>query len=142
MTEFQTSLGAYLRTEREMRGMSLSELAAETRVPETTLQHIEADRFDDLPGEVFVRGFLRAYARAVELDPDRILELLDRPAPSPTLPLLPPPSFSLRRRRLATPALVLVLLLAVALITLILWRPMAGPSISATVPTPFVGTTG
>jgi cytoskeletal protein RodZ len=34
---------------------------------------MEADHFDDLPGEVFTRGFLKAYARAVGLSPDDVL---------------------------------------------------------------------
>ena len=38
-----------------------------------SVERIEADRFDELPGEVFVRGFLRAYARALEVSPDDIL---------------------------------------------------------------------
>lgn len=34
---------------------------------------MEADHFDDLPGEVFTRGFLKAYAKAVGLSPDEVL---------------------------------------------------------------------
>jgi cytoskeletal protein RodZ len=44
-----------------------------TRIPAHRLEAIEHDRFDDLPGEVFVRGFLRSYAQAVGLGPQDIL---------------------------------------------------------------------
>ena len=67
------SLGAHLRQSRERRGMSVPELSRITRIPMASLEAIEADRFDELPGEVFVRGFLRAYAQAVRILPAEIL---------------------------------------------------------------------
>ena len=67
------SIGRYLRGAREARGMSVEEIARATRIPMSSLERIEADHFDDLPGEVFVRGFLRAYARAVSLPVDDVL---------------------------------------------------------------------
>ncbi len=69
------SIGARLRYERELRGLSLEEVARATRIPLVSLERVEADRFDDLPGEVFVRGFLRAHARAIGVDPDEVLAL-------------------------------------------------------------------
>lgn len=74
-TDAPLSVGARLRYERELRGMSLEEVARATRIPLVSLERVEADRFDDLPGEVFVRGFLRAHARAIGLDPDEVLAL-------------------------------------------------------------------
>ena len=67
------SIGAYLRRERELRHVSLEELVQITRVPLKMLQRIEEDRFDELPGEVFARGFLRSYARALGLDCEDVL---------------------------------------------------------------------
>jgi len=67
------SLGAYLRHERELRGMSVEEIARATRIPNASIERIESDRFDDLPGEVFVRGFLRSYAKALGISPDEIV---------------------------------------------------------------------
>lgn len=69
------AIGARLRHERELRGMSLEEVARATRIPLASLERVEADRFDDLPGEVFVRGFLRSYARAIGVEPDEILAI-------------------------------------------------------------------
>ncbi len=68
-----TSVGQHLRELREARRMSIAEVSRATRVPIASVERIEADRFDELPGEVFVRGFLRAYARAVEVPPDDVL---------------------------------------------------------------------
>ena len=71
-TENQT-LGSYLREQRERRQMSAAELSRITRIPQASLEAIESDRFDELPGEVFVRGFLKAYAQAVTLIPADVL---------------------------------------------------------------------
>ncbi|MDX2055919.1 MAG: helix-turn-helix domain-containing protein [Polyangiaceae bacterium] len=67
------TLGTYLREHRESRRMSVEEIARATRVPASSLERLESDRFDELPGEVFVRGFLKSYARAVGLNPDEVL---------------------------------------------------------------------
>jgi transcriptional regulator with XRE-family HTH domain len=67
------TIGARLRHERELLGMSLEEVARATRIPAPSLERIESDRYDDLPGEVFVRGFLKSYARTVGLDADEVL---------------------------------------------------------------------
>ena len=71
-TENQT-LGSYLREQRDRRAMSVAELSRVTRIPQASLEAIESDRFDELPGEVFVRGFLKAYAQAVALIPADVL---------------------------------------------------------------------
>jgi hypothetical protein len=56
--------------------MSLDQLAAVTKIPRPQLELLEADRYEELPGMVFVKGFLRCCARALELDPDTVLGLL------------------------------------------------------------------
>ncbi len=55
--------------------MSVEEVARATRVPMSSIERIEADLFDELPGEVFVRGFLKAYARALGLSAEEVLAL-------------------------------------------------------------------
>ena len=67
------SIGRYLKRAREGRSMSVEEISRATRIPVPSIERIEADHFDDLPGEVFVRGFLKAYARAVSLSVDDVL---------------------------------------------------------------------
>lgn len=68
-----TSFGASLRRERELRGVSLQEIAASTKIGVSMLQAIEDDRFDKLPQGLFVRGFVREYARFLALDEQKIL---------------------------------------------------------------------
>jgi cytoskeletal protein RodZ len=67
------SIGRYLKRTREERAMSMEEISRATRIPIASIECIEADHFDDLPGEVFARGFLKAYARAVALPVEEVL---------------------------------------------------------------------
>jgi cytoskeletal protein RodZ len=67
------SIGKYLRKRRESRAMSVEEVSRATRIPIASLERLENDHYDDLPGEVFVRGFLKAYARAVALPVEDVL---------------------------------------------------------------------
>lgn len=68
--------GAYIRAQRKRLGMSLDQLAALTKIPRRQLEALEDDRYADLPGLVFAKGFLRCCARALDLDPDAVIGLL------------------------------------------------------------------
>lgn len=67
------TVGTLLKQHRDLRQMTLPEVSRVTRIPVPTLASIEADRFDDLPGEVFVRGFLKSFAVAVGASPQEAL---------------------------------------------------------------------
>jgi cytoskeletal protein RodZ len=67
------TVGQYLRDLREQRKMSVEEVSRVTRVPMASVERMETDRFDELPGEVFVRGFLKSYARALSVPADDVL---------------------------------------------------------------------
>ncbi len=69
-----------MRKTREDRGLSLLEAEQATRIRRVFLQAIEDERFDDLPGEVYGRGFVRSYARFLGLDPDALLDEYPRAA--------------------------------------------------------------
>jgi cytoskeletal protein RodZ len=66
------TVGTTLRRQRDKKRMGLAEVSRVTRIPVATLEAIEQDHFDDLPGEVFVKGFLKSYARAVGLVADDV----------------------------------------------------------------------
>ncbi|KIG13353.1 putative membrane protein [Enhygromyxa salina] len=74
--EGHQSPGPYLQAQRKRRGMSLEQLAAVTKIPRGQLELLEADRYEELPGMVFTKGFLRCCARSLDLDPDTVLGLL------------------------------------------------------------------
>lgn len=65
--------GATLRLERERQGLTTAAAAATLRLPEKILVHMEAGRFDQLPGETFARGYVRSYASMLGLDPTRLV---------------------------------------------------------------------
>jgi cytoskeletal protein RodZ len=70
------TVGEKLKSARARRGMSLSDLAAETRVPMRHLESIERSEFSALPGHTYTVGFVRSYARAVALDDIAIVNAL------------------------------------------------------------------
>jgi len=83
------SLGTWLRTQREARGVSLREIADASKISLRYLEALERDRFDVLPAPVFTRGFLKEYARVVGLDADEVVNLYLLAADE-TPPELPP----------------------------------------------------
>jgi cytoskeleton protein RodZ len=69
-----TAMGAFgdrLRREREMRGITLDEITESTKISRRHLEALEGEHFDQLPGGVFNKGFVRAYARFLGLDEDQ-----------------------------------------------------------------------
>ncbi|HLL16927.1 MAG TPA: helix-turn-helix domain-containing protein [Pyrinomonadaceae bacterium] len=61
----ESSLGTRLRQAREARGVSLRELSDQTRIARRYLEAIEADDYKELPGGIFNRSFIKAYAKGV-----------------------------------------------------------------------------
>ncbi|HEY2728447.1 MAG TPA: helix-turn-helix domain-containing protein [Polyangia bacterium] len=70
--------GISLRRARQDRALTLGEIAASTKVPRTALELIEEGSLDGLPADVFVRGFIRSYARAVGMSELQPLAQFDR----------------------------------------------------------------
>jgi cytoskeletal protein RodZ len=68
-----TPFGEHLKREREMRGVSLEEISAATRISTRFLDAIEREQWDQLPGGVFNRGFIRAIGRFLGLDEDSLV---------------------------------------------------------------------
>ena len=73
-TGLMGSFGENLRREREMRGVTLQEISAATKISVRFLKSIENEEFSKLPGGLFSRSFVRAYARYLGLDEDPLLE--------------------------------------------------------------------
>ena len=67
------SFGSWLRRQRELREISLRDIAERTKISLRYLEAMEDDRFDLLPAPVFAKGFLREYARYVGLSPDEVV---------------------------------------------------------------------
>lgn len=112
----ETGLGERLVTSRVARGLALEDVVQVLRLPATTLQALESDCHEKLPAPVFVRGYLRAYARLLEMDGEALVAEYNRLAVTSTPVLTPVPEV----RRTAGHDLYLrgaAALLAVAMVT-------------------------
>jgi cytoskeletal protein RodZ len=69
-----STLGEKLRQAREERGISISEVAEQTRISSLYLKSIEDDNYKPLPGCIFNKGFVRSYAKYVGLDEQEALQ--------------------------------------------------------------------
>lgn len=68
------SVGQFLRAERHGKNIALEKIVSETRISVDILRAIEREDYRHLPAEVYVKGFLRAYARALEIDGDEVVK--------------------------------------------------------------------
>lgn len=69
--------GKQLREAREARGLTLPETAIKLHLHQRMLRALEADDYDQLPSPIYVRGYLRNYARLLDLDPEHIVAAYD-----------------------------------------------------------------
>ncbi|MGH9545967.1 MAG: helix-turn-helix domain-containing protein [Terriglobales bacterium] len=84
------SFGARLKREREQRKITLDDIAVSTKIGTRFLVAIEEDHFDQLPGGIFNKGFVRAYARYLGIDETQAIADFVV-ASGPSLPESPPP---------------------------------------------------
>jgi transcriptional regulator with XRE-family HTH domain len=106
------SFGARVRQHRERRGVTVAEIAEQTKIKASLLAGLERDDISQWPAGIFRRAYVRAYATAIGFDPDEAVreflavypEPVEAPAPAP------PPRAGLRalfeslRRRPVAPA--------------------------------------
>jgi cytoskeleton protein RodZ len=93
------SFGENLRRERELRGVSLRDIADATKISVRFLEALEKGRLDLLPGGLFARAFVKQYARHLGLDVDRTVadflyaypDAVPEKAPTPPAPRTPFP---------------------------------------------------
>ena len=69
-TQAPDRIGTQLRAAREIKGLSLEQVAAETRIPQRHLVAMESGDFAKLPGRTYAIGFARTYAKTLGLDQD------------------------------------------------------------------------
>lgn len=108
--------------------MSVAEIARATRVPTSSVERIESDQFDELPAEVFVRGFLKSYARAVGVSEEEVLALYTSSRRSAWVTPLPLPSAEPppKRRGVGVAIAFVLLLILFTLALSIVLKPRRG----------------
>lgn len=119
-------LGEELKREREMREISLREISEATKISIRILEAIEHDNYKILPGGIFNRNFLRAYAQFIGLDPESVVSKYHQQVVNngeESLPdfvaLIPEQKAPTGSRRNAIVAVVVFLM--IALILVFLW---------------------
>jgi cytoskeletal protein RodZ len=80
------TLGEELKAARESKGLTLRQIAESTRISMSFLAALEADDYSSIPGEVFVTGFLRSYARELGIPEKEILAKYRQLNPPPAEP--------------------------------------------------------
>jgi cytoskeleton protein RodZ len=70
--------GELLRHAREQRDWSQAEVARKLNLTVSSLNHLETGAFDKLPGHTFARGYIRAYAKLMDLDQAALVDAFDR----------------------------------------------------------------
>ncbi len=73
VVEFSENPGRRLRVQRQSRGIEVERIAAQLHLRVATVEALEQDRYQDLPGPVFVTGYLRNYARLLGLDAEPLI---------------------------------------------------------------------
>ncbi len=72
------TIGQFLQQQRENKGISLESIARITRISLFNLQLLEKDAYHLMPAEVYTRGYLRSYAKVLNLDPEEIVRAYQR----------------------------------------------------------------
>ncbi len=71
------NFGSYLKHERELRGVPLEEISGATKIHIRFLKALEENSFDQLPGEVFIKGYIRSYANVIGSDVEEMLNIYE-----------------------------------------------------------------
>ena len=79
MVSSAQNLGRELQSKREQLGYSLKDVAEHTRIRKIYLESMEQGQFEALPGQAYITGFVRVYARHLGLDSDELLARLNAP---------------------------------------------------------------
>jgi cytoskeletal protein RodZ len=142
----QDNLGSYLRSERETRSIALGDVSRTTKIPVRSLERLEDGDYEGLPGEVFVRGFIKSYARCVGIDDESALIIYDAererrrteqvPGDDAETSLGCDESAHTRRRVGLAVFVVIVLIIATLALSLLLRRPHHSDGALSTGPSP------
>jgi len=106
------SLGANLKRERELRGISLEEISKATKISARLLAALEAERFEVLPGGIFRKSFLKSYAKYLGMNEEQVLH--EYTLAFESVPLTPdekqlPGKTSLEPKRYVAPVIAVIL---------------------------------
>ena len=73
----QTSAGSLLRKGRERKGLEVKDVAHRLNLQQEIIHALEGDEYDKLPSSLYVRGYLRSYAKLVGIDGNLVTQIFD-----------------------------------------------------------------
>ncbi len=115
MSSMET-VGQILRAAREKRGDTISEIAIHTKIGSRYLSALEEDRYEVFPSETHITGFIRSYAKYLEIDPDHLIGIYKRillqEAPTPIEELTAP------RKQHVNPAFLIAVFVGVLIVAI------------------------
>lgn len=79
----ETPVGEQLRLAREARGLKIGDISQTLKLGQRQVEALESGDWNGLPGHTFIRGFVRNYARLMQLDPTPMMAQLDRTLEKP-----------------------------------------------------------
>ncbi|HWQ89624.1 MAG TPA: RodZ domain-containing protein [Desulfitobacteriaceae bacterium] len=127
--------GEKLRLARENKTWSLTEAEEVTKIRARYLEALESEEYNIIPGMAYVKGFLRTYARHLDLDPEEILALYKSSRISENKPILKVPQYTAHLRpwwRRPTMAVVMALLVIILVVAIAHWSPHSQTAVTYT----------
>ena len=123
-----SSIGNILRTERETQGRTLTEVSKAVYIKTKYLSALEEENFAAIPGEVYVKGFIRAYASYLGMDGEELVAQYDGPSESILLQKETPAAVTeggkgrrRRRRKVVSWPEITIIIGVILFILLIVW---------------------
>jgi cytoskeleton protein RodZ len=118
------ALGERFRAAREARGLSLSDVAEKIRIRALYLAAIEDERWNAIGAAVYIRGFLRTYARFLGIDPEEAVAAFNRTQPVPPAASLPEPAREAGSSRRGPLLILIASAVAVLLIAFVVYNEL------------------
>ncbi len=123
-----SSIGNILRTERETQGRTLTEVSKAVYIKTKYLSALEEENFAAIPGEVYVKGFIRSYASYLGMDGEELVAQYDGPSESVLLQKEAPAAVTesvkgqrRRRRKVVSWPEITIIVGVILFILLIVW---------------------
>jgi cytoskeletal protein RodZ len=116
--------GEVLKNKRELLKKSLERVSADTKIQKRFLEYIENNQFEYFDSEVFLTGFIKIYAKYLDLDTSKVLALYRRSNPNktprntPNKKDEPKPSKKLKKKPTLEPKLIITILLGIFLLAI------------------------
>ncbi len=113
--------GSYLKSERELRGVTLEELNSKTRIPVRYLLALENNQFEELPEEVFIKGYIQSISKVIGAQEDDVLSTyMDIKNTAPSINTNNPSTLNQKHSTL-DPKFIFVLSLTVLFLSGVAW---------------------